>query len=60
MEQMRVMTDVGQALIERRPQDAEDGLLILDESQRERGRKILDEQTKDLKKRIPFVPTAPR
>jgi hypothetical protein len=60
MEQMRVMTDVGQALIVRRPQDAEDCLLILDESQRERGRKILDEQTKDLKKRIPFVATAPR
>ncbi|MBL0170495.1 MAG: hypothetical protein IPP90_07125 [Gemmatimonadaceae bacterium] len=56
-EQMRVMTEIGDALLQRRPADVADGLALVDDGQRERATKILDEQSKDLRKTLPKMPT---
>lgn len=52
-EQMRSMMGVAEQLVARRPEQVAQCLALVDESQRERASKVLEDQTDDLKKAVP-------
>ena len=55
-EQMRAMMGVAEQLMERRPEQVAACLAMLDEGQRDRATKVLEDQTDDLKKAVPQRP----
>ncbi len=56
MQQIRVMMSATDQLAKRRSADVKESLDLLDESQRARGTKVLDDQTKDMTKKLPKMP----
>jgi hypothetical protein len=52
-EQMRSMMAVAEQLMERRPEQIASCLALVDESQRDKANKVLEDQTDDLKKAVP-------
>ena len=56
-DQMLLMMSVGEQLIQRRPEQVAACLALVDDSQRERATKVLDDQTGELRKQIPERPT---
>ena len=56
-DQMLLMMSVGEQLIQRRPEQVAACLALVDDSQRERATKVLDDQTGELRKQIPESPT---
>lgn len=56
-DQMLLMMSLGEQLLDRRPEQVAACLALVDDSQRERATKVLDDQTSDLRKQIPERPT---
>lgn len=56
-DQMLLMMSIGEQLMERRPDQVATCVALVDDSQRDRATKVLDEQTKELRKQIPERPT---
>ncbi|MDZ7631996.1 MAG: hypothetical protein U5K74_11800 [Gemmatimonadaceae bacterium] len=54
--QMRFMVSIAEQLMQRRPEQVAACLALVDDSQRDRARKLLDDQTDDLKKAVPQRP----
>jgi hypothetical protein len=55
-EQMRFMVNITDQLLLRRPEQVAQCLALVDDSQRSRATKVLEEQTDDLKKATPRMP----
>jgi hypothetical protein len=58
--QMRFMVSIAEQLMERRPEQVTQCLALVDESQRDRARKVLEDQTDDMKKAVPQRPRQDR
>ena len=56
-DQMLLMMSLGEQLVDRRPEQIAACLALVDDSQRERATKVLDDQTGELRKQIPERPT---
>lgn len=56
-DQMLLMMTIGEQLIERRPEQVTACLALVDEAQRERATKVLEDQTNELRKQIPERPS---
>jgi hypothetical protein len=56
-DQMLLMMTIGEQLMDRRAAQIAECIALVDESQRERATKVLDEQTKELRKQIPERPS---
>ena len=56
-DQMLLMMSLGEQLLDRRPEQVAACLALVDDSQRERATKVLEDQTSDLRKQIPERPT---
>jgi hypothetical protein len=54
--QMRFMVSIAELLMERRADQVAQCLALVDDSQRDRARKVLEDQTDDLKKAVPQRP----
>lgn len=55
-EQMRFMVSIHEQLLQRRPEQVAQCLALVDEGQRDRASKVLEDQTNDLKKAAPERP----
>ncbi len=53
MQAMKVMAEIGDALVERRPADVASCLALVTDEQRDRATKVLDAQTASLRKAVP-------
>ena len=56
-DQMLLMMSLGEQLLDRRSEQVAACLALVDDSQRERATKVLEDQTSDLRKQIPERPT---
>jgi hypothetical protein len=56
-DQMLLMMSIGEQLMQRRPEQVAACLTLVDDSQRERATKVLDDQTGELRKQVPERPT---
>lgn len=59
-EQMRAMMTIADELMANRPAQIILCLNALDEGQRDQARKVMDDQTKDLRKQVPPLPPMPQ
>ena len=55
-EQMRFMVNIAEQLAQRRPEQVAQCLALVDDTQRGRATKVLEDQTDDLKKATPHLP----
>ncbi len=58
--QMRFMVSVAELLMDRRAEQVAQCLALMDDSQRDRARKVLEDQTDDMKKAVPQRPRQDR
>jgi hypothetical protein len=54
-EQMLAMSAIGEQMMQRRPDNMDACLALVDETQKDRARKVLDDQTDDMKKALPLL-----
>lgn len=54
--QMRFMVTIAEQLMQRRPEQVASCLALVDDSQRDRANKVLEDQTNDMKKAVPQRP----
>lgn len=59
-EQMRFMVTIAEQLMARRPEQVAQCLALVDDTQRERATKMLEDQTNELKKAVPARPSGGR
>ncbi len=55
-DQMRAMMEIGDLLMAQRQTQVTAALALMDDSQRDRARKVLDDQTNDVRKAVPPLP----
>lgn len=56
-EQMMAMSAIGDQLLQRRADNMDACLALMDDTQKDRARKVLDDQTDDMKKVLPQLPS---
>lgn len=55
-DQMRAMMAIGDQLLAQRQEQVTEALALMDDTQRDRARKVLDDQTDDARRAVPPLP----